>query len=147
MTSDSRHTLELLGTAEGRRDPYPLYDRLREHPPLYDERHQATVVVRYADCVQALSGRGFGRPDEAWVKRRIPAWADHPAVRCLMQTMQFGDVQAHRRRRGVVNRFFTKRRIAAHVAAESATVDALLHTSEAARSTASARPWPRKRVR
>jgi cytochrome P450 len=126
MTSDSQDALELLDTEEGRRNPYPLYDRLREHPPIYDERHQATVVVRYADCVQALSGRGFGRPDEAWVKRRIPTWENHPAVRCLMQTMQFGDAESHPRRRGVVNRFFTKRRIASHVAAESATVDALV---------------------
>ena len=126
MTSDSHDALELLATDEGRRNPYPLYDRLREHPPAYDERHQATVVVRYADCVQALSGRGFGRPDEAWVKRRIPSWEAHPAVRCLMQTMQFGDVDSHPRRRGVVNRFFTKRRIATHLAAESATVDALM---------------------
>lgn len=126
MTSDFHDALKLLDTEEGRRDPYPLYDRLREHPPAYDDRHQATVVVRYADCVQALSGRAFGRPDAAWVKRRIPTWENHPAVRCLMRTMQFGDVESHPRRRGVVNKFFTKRRIASHIAAESATVDALI---------------------
>jgi len=126
VTVDSQEALELLDTDEGRRDPYPLYERLREYPPTYDERHQATVVVRYADCVRALSGRAFGRPDAAWVKRRIPTWEDHPAVRCLMQAMQFGDTESHPRRRSVVNRFFTKRRIASHVAAESATVDVLV---------------------
>ncbi|GGZ23797.1 cytochrome P450 [Streptomyces olivaceoviridis] len=124
--SDGRAVLELLETEEGRRDPYPLYQRLRERPPVYDERHQAVLVLRYEDCVRALSGRGFGRPDEAWVKRRIPTWERHPAVRCLMQTMQFGDLAGHPRRRGVVSRFFTRRRIASHVASVSATVDALV---------------------
>ncbi|MBP2326815.1 cytochrome P450 [Kibdelosporangium banguiense] len=117
-------TLQLLDTEEGRHNPYPLYDRLREHPPVYDERHQAILIVRYADCAQALSG--FGRPDEAWVKRRIPDWESHPAVVCLMRTMQFGDPESHPRRRGVVSRFFTKRRITSHIAAESATVDTLV---------------------
>ncbi|MEE1737876.1 cytochrome P450 [Streptomyces sp. BE147] len=125
-TSDPQEILELLDTPEGRDNPYPLYDLLRQHPPMYDERHKATLLVNYTDCVAALSGRGFRRPDDTWLKRRIPGWAEHPSVVGFARMMQFGDSMSHPRRRGVVNRFFSKRRITALVTSEAAVVDVLL---------------------
>ncbi|MDX8149494.1 cytochrome P450 [Lentzea sp. BCCO 10_0061] len=118
--------LAQLDTPEGRRNPYPLYHALRDSSPLHDERHQATLVLRYEDCARSLSGKEFSRPDAVWLRRRIPDWHDHPAVVCLMRTMQFGDHVSHPRLRGLVSRFFTQRRIAAHVEATAATVGVLV---------------------
>ncbi|MFD8393480.1 cytochrome P450 [Streptomyces sp. NPDC059680] len=118
--------LTLLAQPEGRLDPYPLYDRLRIYPPPYDERHKAVLVLNYDDCVRALSAKGFTRPDHTWLKRRIPDWAEHPSVVAGTLMMQFGDKLSHPRRRGMVNRFFSKRRIDTLVEVESASVDRLL---------------------
>ncbi|GGV57035.1 cytochrome P450 [Streptomyces spectabilis] len=117
-----------LATQEVRRDPYPTYRRLREHPPVYDERHRAYLATRYSDCLEALTGKDFGRPDKLWLDRRIPNWREFRGLVAISRLMQFGDPQAHARLRGTVTRFFTARRIKSLLAYESQSVDTLLDT-------------------
>ncbi|MEY9997555.1 cytochrome P450 [Streptomyces sp. V4I8] len=126
MYTSPTDDLALLAQPAGRLDPYPLYDRLRVRPATYDERHKAVLLFNYQDCAEALSLRDFTRPDHTWLCRRIPDWADHLSVRAFMRMMQFGDQESHPRRRGTVNRFFSKRRIDALLHAESERLDRLL---------------------
>ncbi|MEU1280035.1 cytochrome P450 [Streptomyces sp. NPDC005805] len=128
MTEHSRSTelLRALAEEEGRRDPYPLYDELRQLPVAYDDHHKAYVVTGYADCRTALSGRDFDRPASDFFDRRIPGWREHPAIVCGSRMMQFGDAESHARRRGAVADYFTLRRVRALVRQEEADVERLL---------------------
>src|SRR5438093_8668156 len=107
----------LLGTAEGQRDPYPLYHRLRRLAPLHRSRLDGVrYVSRYADCRQVLldvrCGRRPGRPvrrvgmGEAQV--RLLARRRRQQYSMLMQ-----NPPDHTRLRGLVSTAFTPRRIAA----------------------------------
>jgi cytochrome P450 len=129
MTDTDVHALlDSLATEEGRRNPYPVYQILRNHPPVYDERHRAYLTTRYQDCSEALVGRAFGRPDKLWLDRRIPNWREHPGLVAGSRAMQFADPETHARLRGSVTRFFTTRRVSSLVESESRSVDALLDT-------------------
>lgn len=118
--------LESLASEEGRLNPYPIYQQLREHPPVYDERHRAYLTTRYRDCAEALTGKAFGRPDTLWLDRRVPPWREHPGLVIASRMMQFGDPATHARLRGSVTRYLTPRRINSLVEFESHSVDALL---------------------
>ena len=40
------------------KDPYPVYQRLREEAPLYyNEKYDFYAVSRYADCIEVLGNR------------------------------------------------------------------------------------------
>jgi cytochrome P450 len=120
--------LKTLATEEGRLDPYPVYQGLRQHPPVYDERHRAYLTTRYHDCLEALTGKSFGRPDRSWLDRRIPDWRQRPTFVMFSHMMQFGTPDTHARLRGSVKRFLTARRVNSLVEFESDSVDELLNT-------------------
>lgn len=50
-----------------RADPYPFYDRLREHDPVHVSPFGFTVLTRYDDVARALRGAEFARDIEAHV--------------------------------------------------------------------------------
>ncbi len=50
-----------------RADPYPFYDRLREHDPVHVSPLGFTVLTRYEDVARALRGAEFARDIEAHV--------------------------------------------------------------------------------
>lgn len=97
------------------RDPYPVYARLREHGPFYDETWGLTFFSRHADVTGILRNRAFGRdirhvlPADEIDHRTYPA---HLPTWTRMIRGSFIDLEPpeHTRIRGQVNRAFTRRR-------------------------------------
>lgn len=103
----------LLGTEEGRQDPYLLYKALRDIAPLFrSELDGHWYASRYDDCkailVEPRAGRGPGM---------VARYGQNPAlaqrfVKRMKMTMLMQDPPEHTRLRGVVSRAFTPRRVA-----------------------------------
>ena len=103
----------LLGTEEGRQDPYLLYRALRDIAPLFrSELDGHWYASRYDDCkailVDPRAGRGPGM---------VTRYGQNPElakrfVRRMKMTMLMHDPPEHTRLRGVVSRAFTPRRVA-----------------------------------
>jgi cytochrome P450 len=103
----------LLGTEEGRQDPYLLYRALRDIAPLFrSELDGHWYASRYDDCkailVDPRAGRGSGM---------VARYGQNPALaerfsRRMKLTMLMQNPPEHTRLRGVVNRAFTARRVA-----------------------------------
>ena len=103
----------LLGTEEGRQDPYLLYKALRDIAPLFrSELDGHWYASRYDDCkailVDPRTGRGPGM---------VTRYGQNPElakrfVRRMKMTMLMHDPPEHTRLRGVVSRAFTPRRVA-----------------------------------
>jgi cytochrome P450 len=103
----------LLGTEEGREDPYLLYRALRDIAPLFrSELDGHWYASRYDDCkailVDPRAGRGPGM---------VTRYGQNPALaerfrRRMQMTMIMQDPPEHTRLRGVVSRAFTPRRVA-----------------------------------
>ena len=75
-------TDQLFNTSEGRRNPYPLYHRLRELEPVhYDEELGVWFLTRYADCAAAMRDPRLGKDYPAQMETRYGAdWRKHPAL-------------------------------------------------------------------
>ncbi|MFJ2061282.1 cytochrome P450 [Streptomyces sp. NPDC087908] len=125
--TETSELLSELSSEQGRRNPYPIYERLQNLPISYDPQHKAYMVTRYSDCKMALTGKEFSRPASEFFDRRIPRWREHPAIVCGSHMMQFGDDESHPRRRGAVSSFFTPRRVKELIDKEEADVDRLLN--------------------
>ncbi|HYH48551.1 MAG TPA: cytochrome P450, partial [Acidimicrobiia bacterium] len=103
----------LLGTEEGRENPYLLYKALRDIAPLFrSELDGNWYASRYDDCkailVEPRAGRGPGM---------VTRYGQNPALaqrfaRRMKMTMIMQNPPEHTRLRGVVSRAFTPRRIA-----------------------------------
>lgn len=103
----------LLGTEEGRQDPYLLYKALRDIAPLFrSELDGHWYASRYDDCRAVLVDPRAGR-GPAMVTRygQNPALAERFGRRMKM-TMLMHNPPEHTRLRGVVSRAFTPRRVA-----------------------------------
>lgn len=94
---------------ETRDDPFPLFDRLRTHDPVYETDFGYWYVSRYDDVVRLLrdtrltSGRGV--PDSLGV-------TGGPLRELMDSWMMALDGPAHRRARALVSRAFTPRAVA-----------------------------------
>jgi cytochrome P450 len=101
---------------EARRDPYPVYHRMREHAPVYwDTSVSSWLLTRYDDCLAALrdpalssaraltSAESLPEPERATVL---------PFARSIRLWMLFRDPPDHTRLRNLVNRAFAPRMIA-----------------------------------
>ncbi len=114
-----------------RRDPYPLYARLRELAPVFwSDTLGMWVATRYADCNQVLSSAAWSSDQrnartraERLASRGIPGGGLSAG---LAQTMMFMDPPDHTRVRAVVGRAFTPKRVAALRPAVDDMVDDLL---------------------
>ena len=103
----------LLGTEEGRQNPYLLYKALRDIAPLFrSELDGNWYASRYDDCkailVEPRAGRGPGM---------VTRYGQNPALaqrfaRRMRMTMIMQNPPEHTRLRGVVSRAFTPRRVA-----------------------------------
>lgn len=119
----------LLGTEEGRQDPYLLYKALRDIAPLFrSELDGHWYASRYDDCkailVEPRAGRGPGM---------VSRYGQNPAlaqrfVRRMKMTMLMQDPPEHTRLRGVVSRAFTPRRVAGLEERIVALVEPMLDT-------------------
>jgi cytochrome P450 len=70
---------QLFTTTEGRCDPYPLYQRLRELAPVYPSQNFGALLTRYADCQAVMRDprliRGYTMTQDVI----HPDWRERPA--------------------------------------------------------------------
>jgi cytochrome P450 len=99
----------LLRTTEGRRNPYPLYHRLRELAPVHrSDTARGWLITRYDDCKAILRDpRMEKRYDEA-LDARSSHWRERPALRWAGRTLLNLDGANHARLRRHVFRSFTR---------------------------------------
>ncbi|GAA3221954.1 cytochrome P450 [Actinocorallia longicatena] len=90
------------------RDPYPLFNRMREESPLYyNDRHDFYAVTRHADVQQGLSDWRTFSSARGDILEIIQAGIDFPPG-----TLIFEDPPVHDVHRRLLARVFTPRRIA-----------------------------------
>ncbi|MQA75412.1 MAG: cytochrome P450 [Solirubrobacterales bacterium] len=100
------------------RDPYPVYARMRaEEPVFYSEPHDLYVVTRYADAVAVLKDHETFSSQNS-VRTSLAPPPPEVATELargypLSPTLTDSDEPVHRRLRGLVNKAFTHRRVAA----------------------------------
>ncbi|OIJ94113.1 cytochrome P450 [Streptomyces colonosanans] len=123
-------------SAEFRRDPYPLYDRMRREAPVHRSPQGIWYLTRYADVEQALGDlrlsndrdrmtRAFGARDGSL--RDISRLTAR-----LGRVMSNTDPPEHARLRKLVNKAFTVRRVEALRDRIQAAVDQLVDRALAA---------------
>jgi cytochrome P450 len=106
--------------------PYDLYRSFQEGPPVYVDAVRAVVVSRFVDVQRVIAdAAAFSSaqvrgpvPIEAMTEVLGGLAAEDPALAALMERNQFmtrfllaADGEDHRRRRGLVQKAFTPRRI------------------------------------
>jgi cytochrome P450 len=109
---------EVLGTTEGRADPYSRYARIREAAPVYRSSLGMWICTRYDDCQAVLREPRMGRSpdDEADTKRAArfgeldmsPSEIEYLRER---RSLLFLNPPDHTRLRGLVSKAFTPRTV------------------------------------
>ncbi len=129
--------LAVLGTPEGRADPYPHYARMREHEPVFRSSIGSWIVTRFEDCQQVLRSPKFGKgaDQDATARERLARWgvpaeeaADFRAFFERRQSMLTLNPPDHTRLRGLVARAFTPNTVEALRPHVVALCDGLLDT-------------------
>jgi pimeloyl-[acyl-carrier protein] synthase len=93
-------------------DPYPLYQRLREHDPVHwDPLLHAWVVTGYADVVTALHSFSADRIRTPEQLSTMGCEGLSPIARVMMKQLLFMDAPSHTRLRGLAATAFSPRRI------------------------------------
>lgn len=100
------------------RDPYPLYDRLREEAPVFwSEPQQLFVVSRYEDVLAVLRNHQTFSSQNSVRSSLAPPAPEVAAVLAegypLSPTLTDSDDPVHKRLRNLINKAFTHQRVAA----------------------------------
>ncbi|WP_326821757.1 cytochrome P450 [Streptosporangium sp. NBC_01756] len=103
---------EVLGTAEGRQDPYPYYEAIRAHGNLVPLKKGSLIAVGYRECAQVLREPALQVQDGTAFDRVYPDWRSHSSVRAFTDSMLYSNPPEHARRRGTVNTDFTPQQVA-----------------------------------
>ena len=99
-------------TAEGRADPYPLYDQLREMRPVHRAKLGMWVLTRYDDCWAAMRDPRFGKDYARQIEQRFGAdWRRHPSLTSGEHSMLNTSGPEHMRLRRLVIKAFTPRTV------------------------------------
>ncbi len=121
-------------SAEFRRDPYPMYRRLREHHPVH-RTLGLWVLTRHADVRAVLRDRTFSA---GLIPRQIARQADRLGVadtrrlqRLSVSSLVFTDEPDHGRLRALVNPIFTAKTLDALRPRIAAAADDLLARAHA----------------
>lgn len=91
--------------AEITRDPYPFFDRLRAHAPVYRTSPGPVLVTSYAETQALIRDRRWSR-DEIDARSGIT-----PTQGLFLESLAFRDPPDHTRLRGLVSRLFTPRAV------------------------------------
>ena len=128
---------EVIGTPEGRRDPYSRYRALREAAPVYASSMGPVICTRYEECQSVLRdprlGKDEGRRDEA-IRARFGHLEIFPRIEELVsdrRSLLFLNPPDHTRLRSLVSKAFTTRSIDQLRPEIVALVDRLLDRIEA----------------
>jgi len=121
-----------LTQPEGRADPYPRYQRLREIAPIARAADGVFVLTRFADCLAVLRNPHFGRsgPDVLYRSMGMPNWRDHVGISLMAGSMLFINPPDHTRLRRLVSQAFTPRRVEALRPVVTGIVDRLVEGLE-----------------
>ncbi len=127
---------EVIGTPEGRRDPYLFYRRLRDEAPVYQSGLGLVICTRYDDCQFVLRDPRFGKAggglDER-VKARFGSLENYEEMAEALsdrRSLLFLNPPDHTRLRGLVSKAFTPRTVEGLRPKIAAMVDALLDQVE-----------------
>ena len=102
----------LFFSEEGRRDPHPLYHRLRETAPVHrSERMLAWLLTRYDDCRAVLRDPRFERRFADSMDAVSGSWRTRSSTSSFSRMMLMADPPDHTRLRSRVARSFTPRRV------------------------------------
>src|SRR5690349_17993733 len=104
-----------LADPEFRRDPYPIYARLRESRPIFwSQKMGMWIATDYRTCAALLKDSRLGRdPVPALEHMHGPGALREPVFHYLWLTLLMRDPPDHTRLRGLVTKAFTARRVEA----------------------------------
>ncbi|MGY5128284.1 cytochrome P450 [Streptomyces nigrescens] len=126
---DPQTLLFSLFTPEGRENPFPALEALREAAPVYYDKDLDTYfLTTYKHCQAVLTDAVFRTPDLSWCEEHLPDWRDHPAADFFYSSMLRANQPDHTRLRRLVGAGFTPRRVAALRTAVEDLTDGLLDT-------------------
>ncbi len=121
--------MELVGTPEGRADPYTRYATLRALSPVHRSGFGFWVLTRYDDCQHLLRlpnvGKDFSQAVSA-LGLDEEHWEEQAVFRNDHSNMLFADPPDHTRLRGLASRAFTPRTVEALRPQVVALVDELV---------------------
>ncbi len=124
-----------LNSAAFLTNPYPIYDQLRRHDPIYrSEANDYWIATRYADLLSLIHNPHLSSNRFAAHASRLPAEAkEHfrPFIAAISSWMLMVDPPDHTRLRGLVNKAFTPRIVGTMRARIQALVDQMLDSVQA----------------
>lgn len=123
--------LELLGTDEGRADPYSRYRAIRSSAPVYRSPQSGVwYLTRHQDCKDVLHdprfGRGIGLGSDHFGGLGGTEASRRQELTSGARNMLFADPPDHTRLRGLVSRAFTPKHVEALRSKIVALVEPLL---------------------
>jgi cytochrome P450 len=95
------------------RDPYALYDMVRDLTPLRVPGMDTVLIGKYDDTMAALRHPGLVKRDPARRDADKPGWRDQPGSAEFYQSILWQNPPDHTRLRKLLNRAFTPRRVQA----------------------------------
>ena len=96
-----------LQTPEGKRDPFPLYRRLREAAPVYrDPQSGLWHMLRWEDCNRVLRSDRFGQGTPGGRLRMDPRFERSATLQTMAENITALDPPQHTRLRALVQRAF-----------------------------------------
>lgn len=111
MAMPLNEAFDALGTPEGRRDPYPLYEAMRAHGAISRLKPGRLLVVGYDACARALRDPVLHVQDARSYDVVYPDWRAHSSLRGFTSSMLYSNAPDHPRQRGLVSFAFTPPRI------------------------------------
>jgi len=109
---DIAAAVEALLTVDGRRDPYPFYDVLRDAGPVVPVSDSYVIACGYEVVERVLRDPAFLVEDAELLDGLFPGWRERPSVALLINSMLNVNSPDHERMRRLVTRAFTARRVA-----------------------------------
>lgn len=111
--SEAPDVLLRLMAPEAVANPYPIYDYLREHDPVYRSQFGAYLISRHADVELVLGHPSLfpGVLPEA-MAQMFPQAVEHEAYDVLVSSLVGSNPPTHTRLRGLIGKGFTSRRVA-----------------------------------
>ena len=116
----------MLGTSQGRADPYPLYAALHELGPVIEVGPDDVIVVGYDAIDSVLRDPGFRVTDQSMFERDLPSWRANPVFVQSADWILNLNAPRHARIRSLIARAFTARRVAGLEPAIAKMADELL---------------------
>jgi cytochrome P450 len=110
---DFESALASLFSAEGRLDPYPAYDALRAHAPVFQALDGRWFVTTHALTNRLLRDPSLRVADAADYDTFWPDWRENHGVASIVQSMLQYNPPDHTRVRRAAAATFTPRRVAA----------------------------------